>query len=200
MTLVINSIILITVFTFFYANSLKSIFVNSNRLPLHTIHVLYPTAFNEYRQCQMQLRHMHKVQKSTKDKHAPIKESAARCSVGAGRFLYIPNSQQHCPQQEAQSVAIFLFRPLYIYIYIYIYLNVTVLLASDRLSTPDHRRSSRKSRILVPLGSSPQPEAAFHKRQYLFLMLSKLCGCMVLFQLPQKMFNLFRSLSRTGCK
>ena len=87
MTLVINSIILITVFTFFYANSLKSIFANSNRLPLHTIHVLYPTAFNEYRQFQMQLRHMHKVQKSTKDKHAPIKESAARCSVGAGRFF-----------------------------------------------------------------------------------------------------------------
>ena len=48
------------------------------------------------------------------------------------------------------------------------------------------RRSSRKSRILVPLGRSPRPEAAFHKRQYLFLMLSKLCGYMVLFQLPQK--------------
>ena len=93
---------------------MKNIFVNSSRLPLHTSHALYPKVFNEHRQFQVQLRHMHKVQKSTKDKHAPIKESAARCSVGAGRFFYIPNSQQHCPQQEAQSVAIF-FSDLYIY-------------------------------------------------------------------------------------
>ena len=106
MTLVINSIILITVCTFFYANSMKNIFVNSSRLPLHTSHALYPKVFNEHRQFQVQLRHMHKVQKSTKDKHAPIKESATHCSLGAGSFWHIPSSQQHYLLQEARSEAI----------------------------------------------------------------------------------------------
>ena len=106
MTLVINSIILITVCTIFYANSMKNIFVNSSRLPLHTSHALYPKVFNEHRQFQVQLRHMHKVQKSTKDKHAPIKESATHCSLGAGSFWHIPSSQQHCLLQEARSEAI----------------------------------------------------------------------------------------------
>ena len=78
------------------------------------------------------------------------------------------------------------FRP----IYIYIWMQQSLLLRTV-FPRQIQRRSSRKSRILVPLGRSPQPEAAFHKRQYLFLMLSKLCGYMVLFQLPQKMFNLF---------